>query len=188
MSGRGVFETDMSILGPSKGSEMSRSDTHTHPRLSEITLRLIEATVQMLRDKRGALLPILHTIQKELGYIPEQTVPIVAEALNLTRAEVHGVVTFYHDFRTKKTGRRVVRICLAESCQALGSARITDAAKAHLGIDFEETTEDKAWTLRKAYCLGNCALSPSVMIDAEVHGRVTPESFKTILEKAGGRL
>ncbi len=167
---------------------MSRSDTHTHPRLKETTLRLIEATVQMLRDKRGALLPILHTIQRELGYIPEETIPIVAQALNLTRAEVHGVVTFYHDFRTKKTGRRVVRICLAESCQALGSAGITDAAKEHLGIDFEETTEDKAWTLRKAYCLGNCALSPSVMIDAEVHGRVTPESFRAILEKAGARL
>ena len=146
------------------------------------------AIVESLRDRRGALLPILHAIQGELGYIPEETVPVVADALNLTRAEVHGVVTFYHDFRSKKTGRRVVKICQAESCQALGSAAITASAKAHMGIDFEETTEDEAFTLRKAFCLGNCARSPSVMIDGEVHGRVTPESVVELIEAARVRL
>jgi formate dehydrogenase subunit gamma len=163
---------------------MSNSETHTNETLSETTLRLVTAIVDMLRDKRGALLPILHAIQEELGYIPEAAVPIVADRLNLTRAEVHGVVSFYHDFRSKKTGRRIVKVCQAESCQALGSAGLTAAAKQILDIDFEETTDDGAFTLRKAFCLGNCARSPSVMIDAEIHGRVTPDALETILEGA----
>jgi formate dehydrogenase subunit gamma len=142
------------------------------------------AVVETLRDKRGALLPILHALQQELGYIPEEAVPVVADALNLTRAEVHGVVTFYHDFRTRKTGRRVVKVCQAESCQAMGSEAVTAAAKAHLGIDFEETTPDNAFTLRKAFCLGNCARSASIMIDAEVHGRVTSENVGAIIDAA----
>jgi formate dehydrogenase subunit gamma len=161
---------------------MPTSDAHTE--ISETTLDLVKAIAESLRDRRGALLPILRALQEELGYIPEESVPLVAEALNLTRAEVHGVVTFYHDFRTRKLGRRVVKICQAESCQALGSAQVSAAAKAHLGIDFEETTGDNAFTLRKVYCLGNCALSPSIMIDADVHGRVTPESVRTIIEAA----
>lgn len=161
---------------------MPTSDTHTDR--SETTRRLIRTVVETLRDKRGALLPILHAVQQELGHIPEETVPIVADALNLTRAEVHGVITFYADFRTRKMGRRVVRICQAESCQALGSAEVTAAAKLHLGIDFEETTEDEAFTLRKAFCLGNCARAPSMMIDTEVHGRVTPQSVKVIIDAA----
>ena len=163
---------------------MPDSEPHAVDGLSETTRRIVASVVETLRDERGALLPILHAIQQKFGYIPEETVPIMADALNQTRADVHGVVSFYYDFRTTKTGRAVVKICQAESCQALGSAALTEAAKTHLGVDFEETTADEAFTLRKVFCLGNCARSPSVMIGSEVYGRVTPERLATILEEA----
>lgn len=142
---------------------------------------IVRGVLETLRDKRGALLPILHGIQNELGFIPDETVPIIARALNLTRAEVHGVVSFYHDFRQKKSGRRTVRICQAESCQAAGSDSVTTAAQEHLGVDFEETTPDGAFTLRKVFCLGNCALSPSIMVQGTVYGRVNPDRLREIL-------
>jgi formate dehydrogenase subunit gamma len=135
-----------------------------------------------LKDKPGALLPILHGIQEELGYVPPEAVPVIAMVLNMTRAEVHGVVTFYHDFRSQAPGRHVVKICQAESCQATGSAALTEFAKQKLGIDFHHTTADQAWTLEPVYCLGNCARSPSVMLDDEIYGRVTPELFSSILQ------
>jgi formate dehydrogenase subunit gamma len=137
-----------------------------------------------LKSKPGALLPILHAVQEELGYIPEDAVPILAQELNLTRAEVHGVVTFYHDFRSHPPGRHVLKICQAESCQAAGSAVLTAFAKRRLGIDFHQTTADRACSLEPVYCLGNCALSPSVMMDKEVFGRVTEERFDEILAEA----
>jgi formate dehydrogenase subunit gamma len=136
-----------------------------------------------LKDKPGALLPILHEVQDHLGYVPPEAVPIIALELNLTRAEVHGVVTFYHEFRSTPPGRHIVRICQAESCQAAGSAALTTSAKARLGVDFHETTRDKAFTLEPVYCLGLCACSPSMMIDGEVFGRVTPDRFVEIVEE-----
>ncbi len=159
---------------------MPASDPDTQ--LSDVALKLVDATVETLRDRRGALLPILHEIQAEMGCVPEAVIPVVAERLNLTRAEVYGVVTFYADFRTEPLGRKVVHVCQAESCQALGSDALGASAKAHLGVDFEGTTEDGAFTLRKVYCLGNCALSPSVMIGGEVHGRVTPDSIGKLID------
>jgi formate dehydrogenase subunit gamma len=144
----------------------------------------ISKIVQELKDKPGALLPILHGIQEELGHVPEEAIPIIASELNLTRAEVHGVVTFYHDFRSEAPGRHVVKICQAESCQAAGSEALTAFAKRRLGIDFHHTTADRACTLEPVYCLGNCALSPSVMVDKEVFGRVTPERFDEIVNEA----
>jgi formate dehydrogenase subunit gamma len=143
----------------------------------------ISKIVRELKDRPGALLPILHGIQEELGYIPETAVPIVAGEMNLTRAEVHGVVTFYHDFRLHPPGRHIVRICQAESCQAAGSAALTDHAKKRLGIQFHQTTVDRTCSLEPVYCLGNCALSPSVMVDQEVFGRVSAERFDEILEE-----
>ncbi len=157
-------------------------DPDTDATRSALALKLADATLETLRDPRGALLPILHAIQEEMGCIPESVIPAVAERLNLTRAEVYGVVTFYADFRTEPLGRSVVHVCLAESCQALGSAAVADAAKAHLGVDFEGTTADGAFTLRKVYCLGNCALSPSVMIGGDVHGRVSPGAVGELIE------
>jgi formate dehydrogenase subunit gamma len=150
-------------------------------RANDMIEAIIRGVLATLREQRGALLPILHAIQNELGHIPDESVPEIADALNLTRAEVHGVISFYHDFRTKKAGAKTVRICHAESCQATGSAEVAEAALSHLGVDFEETSPDGAFTLKKAYCLGNCALSPSVMIGGRVYGRVTPSRVKEIL-------
>jgi formate dehydrogenase subunit gamma len=144
----------------------------------------ISKIVRELKDKPGALLPILHGLQEELGYVPEEAIPIIASEMNLTRAEVHGVVTFYHDFRSEAPGRHVVKICQAESCQAAGSDALTAFAKRRLGIDFHQTTADRACTLEPVYCLGNCALSPSVMVNKEVFGRVTSERFDEIISEA----
>ena len=144
----------------------------------------ISRIVHELKDKPGALLPVLHAIQDELGHIPSEAVPIIAHELNLTRADVHGVITFYHDFRSHAPGRHVVRICQAESCQAMGSVALTAAAKEHLGIDFHQTTRDNAFSLEPVYCLGSCACSPTVMMDGEVYGRVTPERFREIVQEA----
>ena len=145
---------------------------------------VISRIVRELKAKPGALLPILHGIQEELGYVPEDAVPIIASEMNLTRAEVHGVVTFYHDFRSHPPGRHIVRICQAESCQAAGSAALTAHVKKRMGIDFHQTTADRSCSLEPVYCLGNCALSPSVMVDKEVFGRVTENRFDEILEEA----
>lgn len=144
----------------------------------------IPAMVAALKDIPGALLPILHRIQDEIGYIPAEAVPVIAKELNLTRAEVHGVISFYHDFRSEAPGRHIVKVCQAESCQAMGSAVLTRHVKSHLGVEFHATTADRAFTLEPVYCLGNCALSPAVMIDGEIYGRVTPQRFQQVLEDA----
>ncbi|MFN8006206.1 MAG: NAD(P)H-dependent oxidoreductase subunit E, partial [Terriglobia bacterium] len=99
-------------------------------------------------------------------------------------AEVHGVVSFYHDFRSKPPGRHILKICQAESCQAMGSETLTAFAQKHLGIDFHDTTRDEAFTLEPVYCLGNCACSPAIMVDEEIHGRVTPQKLREILQEA----
>jgi len=143
---------------------------------------ILRGVIETLREQRGALLPILHAVQEELGHIPDEAVPVIASALNLTRAEVHGVVSFYHDFRRKKAGRRTVRICHAESCQATGGLGLAQAACQQLGVDFDQTTPDGAFTLTKVFCLGNCALSPSIMVQGRVYGRVTPQRLAEILE------
>jgi formate dehydrogenase subunit gamma len=125
----------------------------------------------------GPLLEILHGVQAALGFIPPGAVPLIAAELNLSRAEVHGVVSFYHFFRDHPVGRHVVRLCRAESCQAMGGAALAAHAKEKLGIDFHETTADGAFTLESVYCLGNCACSPAMLIDGDLVGRVTPETF-----------
>jgi len=132
--------------------------------------------------KPGALLPILHAIQDDLGYIPAATVPTIAQALNLSRADVHGVISFYHFFRTQPAGRKIVYICRAESCQAMGSAALEAHAKQTLGIDYHQTTTDGAVTLEPAYCLGNCACSPAIMVDGELHSRVSSERFDELVK------
>ncbi len=141
----------------------------------------ISRIVRALKNKPGALLPILHGIQEQLGHIPLKAVPIIAEELNLTRADVHGVVSFYHDFHSKPPGRHVVKICQAESCQAMGSAALTADAKQHLDVEFHDTTRDGMFTLEPVYCLGNCPCSPAIMVDGEIYGRVTSQRFRQIL-------
>ena len=132
-------------------------------------------------DTPGGLLPLLHAIQDRFGHIPPDSVPAIATALNLSRAEVHGVISFYHDFRTNPGGRHRVQICRAEACQAMGSRSLEAHARSSLGIDFGETTADGAVTLEPVYCLGNCACSPSVRIDERVHARVTTERFDALV-------
>lgn len=144
---------------------------------------VIDRVLDQQKNQPGALLPILHGIQDELGYVPGDAIPQIADALNLSRAEVHGVVSFYHYFRTTPPGRHTVYVCRAESCQAMGAEALIEHAKAKLGIDFHQTTPDGSFTLEPIYCLGNCACSPAMMLDDAMHGRVTPERFdEAVLE------
>ena len=121
--------------------------------------------------------PILRRIQDELGWIPPASIPFIARELNLSRAEVHGVVSFYHDFRHQPPGRNIVRVCRAESCQAMGAMALADHVRRRLGVDFHHTSDDGAFSLEAVYCLGNCACSPAVVINGELLGRVTPARF-----------
>lgn len=143
----------------------------------------IQAEVDALKHKPGALLPILHALQDRIGFIPEAAVPIIADALHQTRAEVHGVISFYHHFRTASPGRHVVQICRAEACQAVGARQLEAHAKARLGVDYHQTTSDQEITLEAVYCLGNCACGPSIRVDDSVRGRVTPEAFDELMDE-----
>jgi formate dehydrogenase subunit gamma len=153
------------------------------PRSSAINPK-VQAIIASLKDKPGALLPILHGIQDELGYIPPETVPAIADALNLSRAEVHGCISFYHYFRDTPPGKQTIHLCRAESCQAMGSKALEEYVKSRLGIDYHETTKDGAFSLEPVYCLGLCACSPSMQIGEDVYGRVSPESFDAALKDA----
>ena len=146
---------------------------------------MMERVVEIARamaDMPGALLPVLHAVQAEFGYVAPGAVPHIARELNLTRAEVHGVISFYHLIRTEPPGDRVVYICRAESCQAAGSRDLEAHAKQRLGIDYHQTTADGALSLEPVYCLGNCACSPSVMIDDRLYSRVDAARLDELLE------
>jgi len=147
---------------------------------TDIALRTVEI-VQDMAGLEGPLLPILHGIQEEFGYVPQETLPIIAEALNLSRAEVHGVVTFYHDYRSHPAGRHVLKLCQAEACQSMGSDRIAALVQQKLGIGFHETSSDGAVTLEPVYCLGLCACAPSAMLDGQVIGRLDAEAVDEIV-------
>lgn len=149
--------------------------TKYDPAIGSEIVRRFEARPEML-------LQILHAFLERYDYVPREAIPQIAHELNLTRAEVHGVVSFYHDFRDAPPGETVVRICQAESCQAMGSRALTEHAKQKLGIGFGETTADGKVTLEPVYCLGNCALSPALMIGERVHGRVDSAAFDRLLE------
>ncbi len=136
------------------------------------------------KDRPGPLLEVLHAIQEALGHVPAEAVALVAGELNLSRAEVHGVITFYHHFRSSPPGKHVVQVCRAESCQALGGEALAEHARARLGVDFHQRTPDGKFSLDPVYCLGNCACSPAVMVDGKLHGRVTPERFDALLAEA----
>lgn len=134
-----------------------------------------------LTPRADLLLPMLHAIHDRLGFLPPEATPRLAQALNRSHAEVHGVITFYHDFRTSPPGRHVVKLCRAEACQAMGSEAVEARAKERLGIDYRQTTRDGAVTLEAVYCLGNCALSPAALVDGRPVGRLTPERLDTVL-------
>jgi formate dehydrogenase subunit gamma len=137
-----------------------------------------------LRDVRGPLLPILHAVQEDLGYVDPADVPVIADVLNLSVAEVHGVVTFYRDFRRAPAGRTTVRICQAEACRSVGAEALGEHAKRRTGVGCGETTSDGAITLDEVFCLGNCALAPAVQVDERLHGRVSPARFDALLGEA----
>jgi formate dehydrogenase subunit gamma len=132
-------------------------------------------------NRPDALLEILHDLQEHLGFIPEAALPALAKALNLSRAEVHGVVTFYHDYRREPAGRHVIKVCRAEACQSMGANELVAMIERFLKVKLGQTTADGAITLEAAYCLGNCALSPAVMVDDRLVGRVDAKKFETIV-------
>ena len=148
--------------------------------------RAVQAALDTNRGAAGALLPIMHAVQDALGYVPENAIPMIAQDLNLSRAEVHGMLSFYHYFRTEPGGRHVIYLCRAEACQSMGARELEAAVKNRLGIGFHETTPDGAFTLEPVYCLGNCACAPSVLVDKTLHGRVDAERFDALLVEADG--
>ena len=129
----------------------------------------------------GPLLPILHAVQAEFGHVPQDALPVIAKALNISRAEVHGVMSFYHDFREEPAGRHVVKLCRAEACQAMGADRVAAHAKAALGVDWHGTTADGAVTLEPIFCLGLCACAPAAMVDGRIVGRVDAARLDALL-------
>ncbi len=144
----------------------------------------IDATLTQLGAPDGALLPILHAIQAEYGYVPADAVPVIADRLDLSRAEVHGVLSYYHHFRKTPAGKVVVQLCRAEACQAVGADALAEHVKAALGCDFHETSDDGGVTLEPVYCLGQCACGPSMMVGERVHARVTKEKFDALMVRA----
>ena|SRR5437868_6920697 len=148
---------------------------------SAADLAQVELALAEHRNAPGPLLQVLHAVQARLGYVPDAAVPVIAESLNLSRAEVHGVVTFYHHFRRTPPGKHIVQLCQAEACRSMHCEALTEHVKRRLGVEFHGTTTDGRFTLEPVYCLGNCACSPAVMIDGELHGRVTPERFDALV-------
>ena len=133
----------------------------------------------------GALLPILHDVQDALGYIPADSVPAIAKGLNLSRAEVHGVITYYHHFRSEPAGLTVVQVCRAESCKACGADALMAHAEKVLGCASHHTSTDGKYTLEPVYCLGLCASSPAIMVDEKLYARVTPQKFDRVIAGLG---
>ncbi len=145
----------------------------TNDRVTEILARH--------RGQEGALLPILHSVQAEFGHVPQGSLPLIAKALNISRAEVHGVMSFYHDFREKPAGQHVVKLCRAEACQAVGADRVAAHARQELGIDWHGTTPDGKVTLEPIFCLGLCACGPAALVDGKLVGRVDAEKLSRII-------
>jgi len=146
-----------------------------------------QSRIQELERLPGALLPILHALQDEFGYIDKAAIPLIAGALNLSQAEVHGVLSFYHDFRSAPAGRHVLKVCRAEACQSMGCEGMIHHVENRLGVKLGETTEDRSFTVEPVFCLGNCALSPAVMLDGKLYGRVSSDVADFLIDDAKRR-
>jgi formate dehydrogenase subunit gamma len=144
----------------------------------------VSAALAAAGPGQDQLLPALHAIQDKLGFVPDDAVPAIAAAFNLSRAEVHGVITFYHYFRTTPPARHVVQICRAESCQSMGGDALLAHAETALGCALHAHSADGQFALEPVYCLGQCAVSPSIMVNDAVHARVTPARFDSLIAKA----
>jgi formate dehydrogenase subunit gamma len=152
--------------------------------LTAVRTERVREIATALRGLRGPLIPILHALQEDLGHVDAADIPVIADVLNLSEAEVHGVVTFYRDFRRAPAGRTTVRICQAEACRAVGAEALGEHAKRSAGVGFGETTADGRLTLDEVFCLGNCALGPAVQVGERLHGRVGPARLDAILGEA----
>jgi formate dehydrogenase subunit gamma len=151
---------------------------------AEQAITLVREVLARRAHEPGALLPILHEVQDALGHVPADAVPEIASVLNLSRAEVHGVITYYHHFRATPAAGKVVQICRAESCKAMGADALIAHAEHKLGCGMHEHSKDGAFTLEPAYCLGLCASSPAMTVGNEVHARVTPQRFDALIAQA----
>lgn len=152
------------------------------PSSSEATIAIVTKAVQKFADVPGGLLPLLHEIQTAAGFIPRDCVVHIASGMGLSRAEVHGVISFYHDFHDRPRGERTIQLCRAEACQAMGSRNLEKHVKNRLGIEYGDTTPDGRFSLEPVYCLGNCACSPSIRIDDDVYARVDAARFDELLD------
>lgn len=162
---------------------MPTTTTGPTPTWSDERARAITET---LAAQPGPLLEVLHALQHEFGYVDPRAVPVVADVLNLSRAEVHGVLTFYADLRTTPPPAHAVRVCRGEACQARGAEALVEHAAQHLGAEVGGTTPDRSVGLEQVFCLGNCALGPTVTVDGQLHGRVTAERFDRLVSDARG--
>jgi len=166
----------MSETADSKAAVMSM------PVAGDWSPEIIRREVAALQHKPGALLPILHAIQDLVGYVPEGAVPIIAEMLQQTRADIHGVISFYHHFRTRPAGSNLLEVCRAEACQARGGRALERHVQERLKVAYHDTTTDNEFTLAPVYCLGNCACGPSIRVNNDIIGRVTPQKFDQLID------
>jgi formate dehydrogenase subunit gamma len=163
-------------MGTYQQSKGASNEPWSEPRALEI--------IAQHKELDGATLPILHALQEAFGYVPEAAIPLVAQALNLSRAEVHGVVTFYHDFRGEPAGKHILKLCGAEACQSMGGDHLAACAEKKLGVKMGETTGDGQVTLEHVYCLGLCAVAPSGMINGRIIGRLDESRLDAMLAEA----
>ena len=154
---------------------------HTSPAVEKIRVDTEQICAEH-RALKGPMLPILNAVQDHFGYIPRHAVGVIAEQLNLSRADVHGVISFYHLYRDKPGGKHTIYLCRAEACQSMGGRELGEQIKQALGVDWHGTTADGRFTLEPIYCLGNCACAPALMIDETLHARVSPQSFARLVE------
>ena len=155
----------------------------THPPSAEDVAIRVTEIVDAHAEREGSLLLILHDVQEAYGYVPAEALPVIAKKLNLSRAEVHGVMSFYHDYREKPAGRHVIRLCRAEACQSLGGEKLADHARQCLGLDWHETSADGAVTLEPVFCLGLCASAPAATVDGKLVARLDEDRLDAAIRE-----
>ena len=164
---------------------MQEQRIRIHRKPAPVSLPIVDELLARHRDVPGGLMPLLHAVQEAVGYVPAEAVPSIAEGMNLSRAEVHGVITYYHFFRSEKPGRKVVQVCRAESCKSVGADALLAHVESVLGCEVHHTRADGAVSLEPAYCLGLCAVSPSMMVDDRPYARMTPDRFDRLARELG---